>query len=89
MHPLGQRRFLGVKRLRPSDVLSTRPPRITRCCSALPTQLQLKLGQARKDTGHHPACRIRGVDALTQRPQNDASLTKLPDRDDDLSSIAP
>src|ERR1700736_549231 len=88
VHPLRQSGFRLVECLRSSDVLPACPTRLACCRPPLTTQLQLKLRKAGQDARHHPARRIRGVDALAQRPQNDAVLPKLADRRHDLSSVA-
>jgi hypothetical protein len=46
MHPQGQSSFLLIKRLRSSDVLPPCPTRLACGCTAFPTKLKLKLGEA-------------------------------------------
>ena len=89
MHPLCQRSFLLIKRLRPPNRLPTRPPRFPCSRATLATQLQFKLCQARQNARHHPTRRVRRIDALTQRPKHDPALTKLTDGSHHLGSVAP
>jgi hypothetical protein len=72
VHPLRQCSFRCVKGVRPADRLTACPPRLTRCGPALTPQFQLKLSETGQDARHHPACRIRGSDALTQGAQDDS-----------------
>lgn len=54
VHPLSQRDFRAIKCLGSPNGLAARPPRLTGSSTPLPTQLQLKLRQARQHASHHP-----------------------------------
>jgi hypothetical protein len=51
MHPLGERRFLLIKRLGVSYVLSAFARRLARCCAAFPTEFKFRFGEAGQGAG--------------------------------------
>jgi hypothetical protein len=68
--------------------LPTRPSSMPRCCTALLAQLQLKLGEAGEDSGHHAARGARRIDTFAERPHHDSTLAKVADGGHDLRGVA-
>jgi hypothetical protein len=87
VHPPCKSHLGIVQSLRATDGLAACPPRLSSSTATIPTKFQLKFGEASKDTGHHPANGVRGVDSLAKGTQHDAALAKLTDGRHDLGGV--
>ncbi len=87
MHPLRQSSFLRIKRLGTADVLTACPTCLPCRCAAFPAEFKFKLSQAGQNAGHHSPRRVRGIDALTQRAEDDIAFSEFANRHHHLGGV--